>query len=102
MSGLVPIAGQSVYLILPPYFPEIQFMVTHSRIVVHDFGHENYFIQSVTVDGVNWTKNWISHDFFDKGQVMEIWMGTQESGWGTGIDDVPPSLSTGGFEFDGV
>jgi len=102
MSGVVPIAGQSVYLILPPYFPEIQFMVTNSRIVVHNFGDENQFIQSVMVNGVNWTNNWISHDFFSNGQTMEMWMGNQESTWGTGINDVPPSWSTGGFGYDDV
>ena len=33
---------------------------------------------------------------------MEITLGMEPSEWGTGEADVPPSLSTGGFEFDGV
>jgi len=45
-------------------------------------------------------KNWISHDFFAKGQTMEITLGKTPSEWGTGEADLPPSLSTGGFAFD--
>jgi putative alpha-1,2-mannosidase len=51
MSGLVPIAGQSVYLILAPAFPEVQWTVTNSRIITHNFHPDNVFIQSVRVDG---------------------------------------------------
>jgi putative alpha-1,2-mannosidase len=51
MSGLVPIAGQSVYLILPPSFSEVQWTVTGSRIIAHNFGPGNEFIQNVIVDG---------------------------------------------------
>jgi hypothetical protein len=53
MSGLVPIAGQSVYLILPPYFPEVQWTIPNSRIITHNFSRDNIFIQSVTVNGEN-------------------------------------------------
>jgi hypothetical protein len=31
---------------------------------------------------------------------MEIVLGDVPSAWGTGPDDVPPSLSTGGFKFE--
>ena len=33
---------------------------------------------------------------------MEITLGSEPSEWGTGETDIPPSMSTGGFEFDGV
>jgi putative alpha-1,2-mannosidase len=51
MSGLFPIAGQSVYLIIRPAFPAVQWTVTNSRIITQNFGPDNLFIQSVTVDG---------------------------------------------------
>ena len=51
MSGLVPIAGQSVYLILPPAFPEVQWTETKSRIITHNFYPDHVFIQNVIVDG---------------------------------------------------
>jgi hypothetical protein len=31
---------------------------------------------------------------------MEIFLGMEVSDWGTGDEDVPPSLSTGGFEYE--
>jgi len=51
---------------------------------------------------VQWTKNWISHDFFLSGRSLEITVGPEPSEWGTGEDDVPPSLSTGGFAYDEI
>jgi len=51
MSGLVPIAGQSVYLILPPAFPEVQWTETNSRIITHNFHPDEVYIQNVTVNG---------------------------------------------------
>jgi len=51
MSGLFPIPGQSVYLIIRPAFPAIQWTVTNSRIITNGFGPGNLFIQNVTVDG---------------------------------------------------
>jgi putative alpha-1,2-mannosidase len=118
MCGLLPIAGQSVYLILPPSFSDIQFTETGSRIVVHDFDPvANPFVTNITVNGQpvipptlahqimadnfgQWTKNWISHAFFSEGMTMEITVGPVPGEWGTRDEDVPPSLSTGGFAFD--
>jgi putative alpha-1,2-mannosidase len=51
MSGLVPIAGQSVYLILPPFFPQVQWTIPNSRIITHHMSPENQFIHSVIVNG---------------------------------------------------
>lgn len=111
LSGLFPIAGQSVYLIIPPAFPEVQWTVTGSRIITHNFTPDGY-IQNITVNGqpvtpfighpsdIQWTKNWISHDFFAKGWTMEIFLGQVVSDWGTAEYDIPPSLSTGGFKYD--
>lgn len=50
LSGLFPIAGQSVYLIIPPAFPEVQWTVTGSRIITHNFGPYS-FIKNITVNG---------------------------------------------------
>jgi len=51
MSGLFPIPGQSVYLIIRPAFSAVQWTVTNSRILTNSFRPENLFIQNVTVDG---------------------------------------------------
>lgn len=99
MIGLWPIHGQSVYLINPPFFREVN--VTHGvtgkvatiRNVNFDPSYTNIYIQKVTRDGKPWTKNWIQHDFFENGGVLEIITGDKESAWGTKPEDLPPSMS---------
>ena len=55
----------------------------------------NIYIQSATVNGEAYTKNYITHSFFLEGGVLELTLGANESTtWGTGQEDVPPSLTT--------
>jgi putative alpha-1,2-mannosidase len=44
---------------------------------------------------VAYTKNWIGHEFFVDGGVLELTLGPVESAWGAGYEDLPPSISTG-------
>lgn len=53
----------------------------------------NGFIQSATLDGKPYTKNWIGHDFFTEGQELVLVLGKEESEWGTKSEDLPPSLA---------
>ncbi|KUJ23719.1 glycoside hydrolase family 92 protein [Mollisia scopiformis] len=100
MMGLWPISGQNVYLITPPYFPEIS--VTNGqtgntatvRNVNFDPDYEAIYIQSATLNGEPYAKNWIAHDFWLNGGVLELTLGMNESDWGTGAADLPPSSST--------
>lgn len=63
-----------------------------------NFGAGNIYIQSAKLNGQPYTKNWISHDLFVNGGVLELVMGSsKDSTWGTGQADLPPSISTGGF-----
>lgn len=50
------------------------------------------YIQSASLDGEPYTKNWIGHAFFSQGGVLELTLGPEESAWGTGVEDRPPSL----------
>ncbi|GKT94264.1 glycosyl hydrolase family 92 protein [Colletotrichum tofieldiae] len=52
---------------------------------------DGVYIQSATLDGKPYTKNWISHEFFYHGGVLELTVGSKESDWGTREEDVPPS-----------
>ncbi|KAK0619941.1 glycoside hydrolase family 92 protein [Immersiella caudata] len=96
MMGLFPNPGQDVYLITPPFFEEVN--ITHSltgktariRNVNFDAEYENIYIQSATLDGVAYTKNWIDHSFFTQGKELVLTLGRNESLWGT--RDLPPSL----------
>jgi putative alpha-1,2-mannosidase len=101
MMGIFPNAGQNVYFITPPFFKSVSITskVTGKKATIKninfDAGFENIYIQSARLDGRNWTRNWIDHDFFLRGGVLELTLGPKEGLWGTGANDLPPSLSTG-------
>lgn len=99
MMGLFPCPGQDVYFITPPFFENVT--VTHPltgrtatvRNVGFDPAYEAIYIQSATLDGVPYTKNWIDHSFFTEGKELVLTLGRNESAWGTRVEDLPPSLS---------
>jgi putative alpha-1,2-mannosidase len=99
MMGLFPNPGQSVYLISPPFFEAVE--ITHPetnktatiRNINFDSSYEKIFVQSVTLNGKPYTKNWIDHAFFTEGMTLELTLGEAESDWGTRKEDLPPSLS---------
>ncbi|KAI1804491.1 glycoside hydrolase family 92 protein [Daldinia bambusicola] len=98
MMGLFPNPGQDVYLIIPPFFESVN--ITHPqtgktatiRNVNFDPSYEGIYIQSATLDGEAYTKNWIDHSFFTEGKELVLTLGKNESSWGTAVKDLPPSL----------
>ena len=102
MMGFFPNAGQDVYLIIPPFFESISIKSGQTgksatiRNINFDPGHKNIYIQSATLDGKPYTRNWLQHSFFLEGGVLELTLGAQESSWGTKSEDVPPSLGPAG------
>ncbi|KAK4251387.1 glycoside hydrolase [Corynascus novoguineensis] len=100
MMGLFPNPGQDVYLITPPFFESVN--VTHPltrrtarvRAVNFDPSYEAIYVQSATLDGEPYTKNWLDHSFFTEGKELVLTLGRNESAWGTKIEDLPPSLGT--------
>ncbi|TVY80445.1 putative secreted glycosidase [Lachnellula suecica] len=101
MMGLWPISGQDVYLITPPYFPEVSITNGQTgkkatvRNVNFDSEYENIYIQSATLNGAAYSKNWIEHSFWLEGGTLELTLGKNESTWGTAAADLPPSSSSG-------
>ncbi|KAI2770598.1 CAZyme family GH92 [Penicillium roqueforti] len=99
MMGIWPVPGQDVYLITPPYFKEVSIRnaltgkVATIRNINFDPSYKSIYIQSAKWNDKPWTKNWITHDFFAEGGVLELELGPKESEWGTQIQDLPPSLS---------
>lgn len=51
------------------------------------------YIQSATLNGAHYTKNWLDHSFFTEGKELVLTLGRNESTWGTRVEDLPPSLS---------
>ncbi|KAL8330356.1 hypothetical protein RB593_001396 [Gaeumannomyces tritici] len=99
MLGLFPNPGQDVYFITPPFFPAANVTspatgkVARIRTVNFDAAYKNIFIQSATLDGRLYRKNWLDHSFFADGKELVLTLGPTESGWGTRVEDVPPSLT---------
>ncbi|KAL1643667.1 hypothetical protein SLS58_004682 [Diplodia intermedia] len=97
MMGLFPNPGQNVYLIIPPYFPSVQIRqpLTNRTATVRaenfDSAYRNIFIQNATLDGEPYTKNWVGHEFFTQGGELVLTLGSEESSWGTAVEDRPPS-----------
>ena len=98
MIGLFPNPGQDVYLITPPYFESVSITNPASgktatiRNEGFDPTYQNVYIQNATLDGQPYTKNWIDHSFFTDGKELVLYLGPQESAWGTQVADLPPSL----------
>jgi putative alpha-1,2-mannosidase len=98
MMGLFPNPGQNVYLIIPPYFESVS--VTSpatnktARISIENFDPEYraIYIQNATLNGQDYRKNWIGHEFFTQGWDLVLRVGRNESSWGTRVEDLPPSL----------
>ncbi|KAE8144342.1 glycosyl hydrolase family 92-domain-containing protein [Aspergillus avenaceus] len=99
MMGLFPNPGQNVYLISAPFFESVRITSPLTgrsatiRAVNFDPEYRNIYIQSATLDGRPYTRNWIGHDFFTEGRELVLVLGRNESQWGTHERDVPPSLS---------
>ncbi|KKZ66548.1 hypothetical protein EMCG_07662 [[Emmonsia] crescens] len=105
MMGLFPNAGQDVYFIMPPFFEEVSFThpATGKKATIRNLNfdpeYRNIFIQRAVLDGREYRRNWIGHEFFTEGGVLELTLGGRESEWGTRKEDVPPSLAAGGIPF---
>lgn len=99
MMGLFPNPGQNVYLISAPFFEAVE--ITHPETnqtatiqnINFDPTYRGIYIQSATLNGRPYTKNWIGHEFFTRGMTLELTLGDRESDWGTREEDLPPSLS---------
>jgi predicted alpha-1,2-mannosidase len=93
--GFFPNAGQGVYLINGPFCPKITLTMEDGRkLVVEARGvsPENLYVQSLTLNGKAWTRNWFTYDDIRKGGHLEFVMGPQPSDWGT-EPPFAPSLS---------
>jgi putative alpha-1,2-mannosidase len=96
------VAGQDTYLLNRPYFPKVSIRNEATgavaTIIASGLSTSNIYIQSATLNGQAYTKNWISHALFTNGGTLRFVMGSSKSStWGTRQDDLPMSLSTGGF-----
>jgi len=91
--GFFPVAGQDTYLLNRPYFPKItirnEVNGAVATIIAQGLSAQNKYIQSATLNGQPYTKNWISHQLFTNGGTLKFVMGSSKnSKWGTGNADL--------------
>ena len=105
MIGMYPIVTQPVYLIESPWFDDINITVNGNktlRITAQGLDNQkSYFVQSVKLNGQNWTRNWFEHgDLMVNGGTLELVLGSNMTVWET--SDVPPSPGSGGVASGGT
>ncbi|KAF1962956.1 hypothetical protein CC80DRAFT_399501 [Byssothecium circinans] len=102
MLGLYPIVTQPVYLLSSPWFSDLNMTVNGNRtlrITADGLGADSYYVQSVTINGKKWEKNWFEHeDVMVKGGTIDFVLGKEPVVWERG--DVP--LSPGHVVLDGT
>ncbi len=94
--GFYPNAGQDIYLIGTPTFPEAELKLAGGktlRIVARNLDpeHINHYVQSATLNGQALNQSWFRHGQIAGGGTLELTMGSAPSDWGT--HNPPPSLS---------
>ncbi len=98
--GFYPNAGQDIYLIGTPSFPEVDIQLGNDRtfrIVAENFRRDrlNRYVQSATLNGKPLDTSWFRHGRIADGGTLRLMMGSTPSRWG--IAPPPPSLSDPGF-----
>jgi predicted alpha-1,2-mannosidase len=94
--GFYPNAGQDVYLIGTPSYPEAEIKLSSGktlRIVARnlDAEHINRYIQSATLNGEPLNNAWFRHSQIEQGGTLVFIMGSEPAAWGKDVP--PPSMS---------
>jgi putative alpha-1,2-mannosidase len=101
MMGFFPVAGQDVYLIIPPFFREIRIKTSggNGAIIrkVGELAHdaEAIYIKSAKLNSRPYSFSWLTHRFFLDGGLLELEVSREEGTWGTHEADLPPSYPSG-------
>ena len=96
--GFYPMThGQGVYCIGCPIFKDVELRHKKGvlRIVADGASRENCYVQSVTIDGKPYSRNYLLHDEIFKGsKTIRFQMGnTPNKEWGSAPENRPKSMS---------
>jgi predicted alpha-1,2-mannosidase len=92
--GFYPNAGQDVYLIGSPAFPEVSIRLGNGKTFVIEAKNvtvENKYIARAEWNGQPYTKAWFRNEDIMRGGRLVLTMSAQPAAWSTG--DLPPSSS---------
>ncbi|KAH8698350.1 glycosyl hydrolase [Talaromyces proteolyticus] len=96
MIGLYPVTGQTTFIIHSPWFDSLVIDLGAGKTLNitakngDNNGDSKFYVQSLKVNGVTWTKSWLTwDDVFAKGGTLEFELGSEPVQWATGV--LPPS-----------
>ncbi|HAQ20670.1 MAG TPA: alpha-mannosidase [Prolixibacteraceae bacterium] len=94
--GFYPVTpGMPVYTIGSPMFDQVRIDLGNGKffeVEAINNSAENKYIQSATLNGVNWNKPWFSHSDLISGGKLILQMGPEANReWGSSENEVPPS-----------
>ncbi|MCD8282675.1 MAG: GH92 family glycosyl hydrolase [Prevotella sp.] len=98
-TGLYPVCpGTPYYTLASPSFPSVTIRPDGGKpFVIRAVGasERNIYIQSASLNGQTYTRNYISHSDILNGGILELVMGEVPSEtWGTRPEDCPPDVMT--------
>jgi putative alpha-1,2-mannosidase len=83
--GLMPNAGQDVYLLNGPLYPRATLTLENGKQIVIEgvnVSAQNLYVQSLTINGVPWPRAWLRHSDIKNGATLRFVMGSKRSDWG--------------------
>ncbi|MBS4013444.1 MAG: GH92 family glycosyl hydrolase [Bacteroidetes bacterium] len=94
--GFYPVTpGSPEYIIGTPWFPEMEIFLENGnifKITANNVSKKNFYIQSATLNGTDYTKSYLSHRDIMSGGHLHFEMGSKPNiKWGSGDNDVPVS-----------
>jgi predicted alpha-1,2-mannosidase len=92
--GFYPVTpGQLDYVIGTPWFPEVEINLENGnifKITANKVSAKNFYIQSAVLNGMTYSKSYISHEDIMKGGHLHFEMGNKPNKeWGSNDIDVP-------------
>ena len=97
MLGFYPVTlGSPTYNIGSPTFPHAKIQLSNGKyfeIVANNASEKNKYIQSATLNGIEWDKPWFSHEDIKNGGKLILIMGERPNfAWGSNENATPPSI----------
>ncbi len=99
MLGFYPVTpGMPVYNVGSPVFQKASIHLGDGKtlnIVVKNYAPGNKYIQSMKLNGLEWTKPWFKHEDIANGGLLEFTLGEHANKtWGTLPENAPPSADS--------
>ena len=95
--GFFPNAGQDIYYLVGPLFTKSSISLGDNKTIsieALNASKANLYIQSCTINGVEWTKSWFSHSDIKDGAIIKFVMGSNPSSWAKADESLKYSEGT--------